>query len=75
LLDDFDRDSTLFLFSSEPYPFARKQSLIRDLEVSAAIVDGERYGWYGIKSLEFLSEVRASLSPQNRCVAQQVPTT
>jgi hypothetical protein len=75
LLEDFDRDSTLFLFASEPYPFARKEGLIRDLKVNAAIVDGERYCWYGMKSLEFLSEVRAILSPQHRNSNLGVPAT
>lgn len=59
---DFDRETTLFLFSSEPYPFAKKVGLIRELGLNAAIVDGEHYGWFGMKSIEFLATTRQGLS-------------
>jgi len=53
-LSDFDRETTLFLFSTEPYPFLKKEALIRDLDLNAAIVDGECFGWYGAKAIELL---------------------
>ena len=42
--------------SSEPYPFhKRKDKLALDeLGAGSAIVDGERFGWFGLRSLEFL---------------------
>jgi hypothetical protein len=54
-LSDFDRETTLFLFSTEPYPFLENQALIHDLDLNAAIVDGECFGWYGAKAIELLA--------------------
>lgn len=53
-LSKYDKDKTLLLFSSEPYPFAKEKELINSLGFPAAIVDGEKYSWFGIRSLEFL---------------------
>lgn len=53
-LEDFDRNSTLLLFSSEPYPFHRKIDEIKQLGFSSAIVDGELFSWFGIRSYRFL---------------------
>lgn len=58
-LDDFDRETTLFLFASEPFPFGRKETSIQALGLNAAIVDGECYSWFGIKSIEFLKNALA----------------
>lgn len=46
------------LFSSEPYPFSNKKSEIAALNVSGALVDGEVFSWYGIRSLRFLYELK-----------------
>ncbi|MGZ3773093.1 MAG: helical backbone metal receptor [Pseudobdellovibrionaceae bacterium] len=47
---------TLLLFSSEPYPFQKKISELKELGFEGAIVDGESYSWFGIRSLDFLYE-------------------
>ena len=56
-LDQFD-SNTIFLCSSEPYPFAKKtKSLRREFSFrkdACAIVNGESYSWFGVRSLQFL---------------------
>jgi hypothetical protein len=49
------RDS-FFLFSSEPFPFAKKSTELKALDLEGAIVDGESYSWFGIRSIEFMRE-------------------
>lgn len=56
-LERYDRESTLLLFSSEPYPFAKHVDEIRDLGFPSAIVDGELYSWFGIRSLGLLQSL------------------
>lgn len=51
---DMNRSDTFYLFSSEPYPFAEKRELLESMGVAGAIVDGERYSWYGVRSYRFL---------------------
>jgi ABC-type Fe3+-hydroxamate transport system substrate-binding protein len=58
-LGDFDPAKTLLLFSSEPYPFAQKKQELQGLDFPAAIVDGEAYSWFGLRSLRFLQSARA----------------
>ncbi|PIE18583.1 MAG: Fe3+-siderophores ABC transporter protein [Proteobacteria bacterium] len=53
-LEAYDPDTTLLCCSSEPFPFARREALIRDTGFPAAIVDGERFSWFGLRSLRFL---------------------
>lgn len=48
-----------YLFSSEPYPFAKKSSELKRLGVAGAIVDGECYSWYGVRALQFLTTLRS----------------
>ena len=47
---------TVLLFSSEPYPFARKRDWIGEVQGPCAIVDGECFSWFGVRSLEFLEK-------------------
>jgi len=47
-------DKTLYLFSSEPYPFERYQRQLAEEGFHGAIIDGECYSWYGLRSLRFL---------------------
>lgn len=56
-LEEFDLEKTFFLFSSEPYPFHKKLEDLRALGVQGAIVDGESYSWFGLRSLEFLEGI------------------
>ena len=53
-LEDLDPERTLLLFSSEPYPFHEQTDFIAKLPFSSAIVDGERFGWFGWRALRFL---------------------
>ncbi|NND83154.1 MAG: Fe3+-siderophores ABC transporter protein [Gammaproteobacteria bacterium] len=42
------------LFSSEPYPFARHTDALRAAGYHGALVDGECFSWFGIRSYRFL---------------------
>lgn len=53
-LSTFDPKKTLLLFSSEPYPFEKKKTEISELGFPSAIVDGECFSWFGLRSLQFL---------------------
>jgi hypothetical protein len=53
-LESFDPASTLLLFSSEPFPFGKKRAEAESLGYACALVDGEAYSWFGIRSLRFL---------------------
>lgn len=52
-IEDFKE--SLFLFSSEPFPFHKKISELQDLNLEGAVVNGESYSWFGIRSIEFLA--------------------
>lgn len=55
-LEDYDPASTLLLFSSEPYPFGKKAEELRGLGFPSLLVDGEGFGWFGIRALDFLDQ-------------------
>jgi iron complex transport system substrate-binding protein len=57
-LENFDPARTLLLFSSEPYPFGKKKQELVGLDFPAALVDGEAYSWFGVRSLRFLQGAR-----------------
>lgn len=64
-LADYATEETCLLFSSEPFPFARHREKLEKLGYACALVDGEKYSWYGIRSLEFLeslTETESSVS-------------
>ncbi|MEN0060412.1 MAG: helical backbone metal receptor [Bdellovibrio sp.] len=56
VLDDTLEDikGAFVLFSSEPYPFHKKVTDLRALDIEGAVVNGECYSWFGVRSLEFL---------------------
>ncbi|HEX7675710.1 MAG TPA: helical backbone metal receptor [Bdellovibrio sp.] len=56
VLDVEEHTDALFLFSSEPYPFAKKISDLKALGIEGAIVNGESYSWFGVRGIEFLKE-------------------
>lgn len=56
-LGDYDPAKTLLLFSSEPYPFRAKRQELLGLDFPAAVVDGESYSWFGLRSLRFLQSL------------------
>jgi len=53
---ELDPSSTLLLLSSEPYPFHRKTPEVENLPFASAVVDGECYSWFGVRSLRFLEQ-------------------
>ena len=53
-LGTLDPNSTLLLFSSEPYPFHKKIQELQALPFPSAIVDGQNFSWFGTHSLKFL---------------------
>ena len=55
-LEGMDPQRTVLLFSSEPYPFQRYRDELIKLGFSCGLVDGEKYSWYGIRSLQFLEQ-------------------
>jgi ABC-type Fe3+-hydroxamate transport system substrate-binding protein len=59
-VEKFNRPSTYFLFSSEPFPFQKKKQELLDLGVQGSIVDGESYSWFGLRSLQFLESLIAA---------------
>ncbi len=50
-IENLNPQETLLLFSSEPYPFEKKQSDLKKLPYFSALVDGELYSWFGLRSL------------------------
>ena len=49
-----DKESTLLIFSTEPYPFLKKQQGLAELGFPFAFIDGENLSWFGNRSLRFL---------------------
>lgn len=49
-----DKESTLLLFSSEPFPFLKVADSLGELGFPYALVDGESFSWFGLRSLKFL---------------------
>lgn len=53
-LQDFSPADTVLLFSSEPFPFLKhRQDLVKE-GFAHAFVDGEKFSWFGLRSLNFL---------------------
>lgn len=53
-LENLASPNTLLLFSSEPYPFHKQTRQLLQLPGPKAIVDGECFSWFGLRTLEFL---------------------
>ncbi len=51
---DMRRRDTFYLFSSEPFPFARYLEELIGMGISGAVVDGEFYSWFGSRSYRML---------------------
>ncbi len=54
----------VYLFSSEPFPFAKNKEELLKLNVKSALVDGEKMSWFGSRSLEFLQEALEISNPE-----------
>ncbi|TQV89613.1 helical backbone metal receptor [Aliikangiella coralliicola] len=61
-IEHYSRENVVLLFSSEPYPFERYKTEMLDLGFSCGLIDGEKYSWYGIRSLNFLESLVSPLS-------------
>lgn len=55
--EKFESNPSFFLFSSEPFPFRKFKKEFDSFEFQGAIVDGECFSWFGVRSLRFLSEL------------------
>jgi len=53
-LETLNEETTLLLFSTEPFPFAKQKTELKKLRFPSAIVDGEKWSWFGLRSLLFL---------------------
>lgn len=53
-IEKWNNPETLLLFSSEPYDFASEREELMKLKASSALVNGESFSWFGIRSLKFL---------------------
>lgn len=53
---ELPRADTYYLFSTEPFPFARYRDELASSGFNGAIVDGEFYSWFGIRSLRLLQQ-------------------
>ncbi len=49
---------SLLLFSSEPYPFLKMSKGLNDFGAASAIVNGEDFSWFGVRSLVFLEKFK-----------------
>lgn len=54
---DMTRTDTFYLFSSEPYRFLRYQTELEEAGVAGAIVDGELFSWFGVRSLRGIQSI------------------
>lgn len=54
---DLQRDDTFYLFSSEPYPFLKHIETLKAEAYQGAIVDGEFYSWFGVRSYRAIKNV------------------
>jgi hypothetical protein len=62
LPDELDAGK-IYLFSSEPYPFASHKDWIVSNNIASGLVDGESFSWFGIRSLRFLEKMLGQPSP------------
>lgn len=56
-LDSYSPEDTLLLFSSEPFPFHKHKEDLALLAFPSALVDGEGFSWFGVRSLNFLQKL------------------
>jgi len=54
VLEEADLKVGTLLFSSEPFPFAKKTADLEKEKLAGYVVDGELYSWFGVRSLRLL---------------------
>ena len=52
--ESLPREDTFYLLSSEPFPFARYREELENRGFNGAVVDGEFYSWFGIRTYQLL---------------------
>ncbi len=50
------RETTFLMFASEPYPFLTISKSLERLGYPYALVDGESFSWFGVRSLRFFEK-------------------
>lgn len=53
-----NKESTLLLLSSEPYPFLKKSECFVEMGFPFAFVDGEKLSWFGLRTLRYLQSLK-----------------
>ena len=53
-LNQLNPERDLLLFSTEPFPFLKMRRDLHNLPFASALVDGEMFSWFGVRSLNFL---------------------
>lgn len=56
-IDEAQLQKRVGLFSSEPFPFSTKLDEIKAICPRGAMVDGEAFSWFGVRSLRFLESL------------------
>jgi hypothetical protein len=56
-LTDLDPEVSLVLYSSEPFPIHKKINDLKKLPYASAVVSGENFSWFGVRSLRFLENL------------------
>lgn len=62
VLDIEDIGNCFCLFSTEPFPFGKKIEELKGVGLSGAVVDGEFYSWFGVRSIAHLKRALLSKS-------------
>lgn len=63
-LENDDPETTLLMFSTEPYPFQKKVPELAKLPYPSLLVNGEFFSWFGIRSLVFLETHKDLFKPK-----------
>lgn len=53
-IQENDLKKTFCFFSSEPFPFQKKFSMLTEQGFKGVVVDGEKLSWFGVRNLTFL---------------------
>ena len=56
LAGQLPEDGTFYLFSTEPYPFGRYLDELAESGFKGALVNGEFFSWFGVRSYRLLNE-------------------
>lgn len=57
-LEEFGPANTILLFSTEPFPFeSAERELLSAFPHAMALIDGEGFSWFGLRSLQFLEKM------------------